>query len=226
MKKPTLTSNLNVILLNNVTLTNLRKDKYVIYLHECINGLYVGQSDDMVRRWRQHNEAAFNQNHRDHHQKFKIYIRNFGFKHYIIATAKTESEALEKEADAIQFYHANLNSKNEKRSGKYTDSFKPLSLQLIALKTVIQQKGTTQSFAHTDNDRETIIAKIIFDKGRKRVISVSGPFGPGLFVECAKSEREKFMAGDLVKIKVTKSNFKRGHNHYLIAAKTSLLINA
>ncbi|EFP97797.1 GIY-YIG nuclease family protein [Vibrio caribbeanicus] len=81
MKKPTLKSTLPVSLLNGVKESDLKRHEFIVYMHKCINGLYIGQSDDMVRRWRQHNEAAFNTEHRDYNQKFKGYIRNFGFQH-------------------------------------------------------------------------------------------------------------------------------------------------
>ena len=227
MKKPTLNSTLLVSLLNGVKANDLERDNYVVYMHKCINGIYIGQSEDMVRRWKQHNEAAFNVEHRDYNQKFKGYIRNFGFQHYVIATAKTETKALKIEADAIKFYKANLNSKSEASTGEHTLMFNHLELQLSATQTVIKQKGTLQTAEpKQDCDRKMVKAKIVEEKGRKRVVSVSGPFDKGLYIECAKSEREKFQAGDLVKIKVTLSSKKRGDKYYLVAERTSPLVKA
>lgn len=84
MKKATIKSELNVMLLNRVTSTELRQHKYAIYLHKCANDIYVGESDDMVLRWKEHNEAAFNTEHRDYNQKVKDTNTQLSERLYII----------------------------------------------------------------------------------------------------------------------------------------------
>ncbi|MCW5601376.1 GIY-YIG nuclease family protein [Nitrosomonas sp.] len=212
-------------LLNGVTDLDVTKNEYVIYGHYCKDGLYIGMTNDPVKRWQEHWSEAFNQHSRDYFHEFKAAIRENGsnFDHLILQVADTQNSAKIKEAEAIYYYAPSLNMKAEFNFSNDDFGYRPIDKQIskhIFLATRRENFGTW--YSRSDDDRIGVIAEIYYDKGRKRLRTVEGQYYPaGLNIECSRSEREKFKNGDLVKVDVALS-VKNG-THYLVAAKTAVL---
>lgn len=208
--------------INGITENEAKTSEFVIYAHKCSKGIYVGMAEDPVRRWQEHVLEASNKHSHHYDEQLKIAIRQCGtaFKHYIVDVAKFEKAARRKEAAAIEYYSANLNTKVEKITGDHLYKFRPIDDQ-IGVPVFLDKKGKTgSSYSQSDADRTLIIAEIYMDGGRKRVrCTRNQPFEAGLRVSCDKEDRERFNVGDKVHIKVALS--KAGD--FLVPAKTSLL---
>ncbi|TCV22335.1 hypothetical protein [Vibrio crassostreae] len=163
--------------------------------------IYIGRSSDVVRRWFEHCDAAYNINHGDYNSEFKKTIRKYGensFIHDILYVAKSLEEAKAAEANAIQFYQANLNTKNELIRSGLEFNYRE-----------IKNDHTTIVFRKEKNspwdikDREPVIAEAFFERGRIRLRSVKGQkFGPGLRVECSRESRKSLNSGEKIIINV------------------------
>ena len=197
--------------------------KYYVYAHACGSEVYVGFAADPVKRWSEHYNGAYDKNSREYNSLFRAAIRKTStsdIKHYLIASTKTEEEARDIEASAIEFY-STLNVRPEFVSKSF--DFKPLS-SFTQIKTLETKKNDhTEWFSgRSDKDRHWVTGKIIIERSSKRVISLANDkFPAGLKIECSRSERSKFNSGDLVKVKVALSE-KHG-KQYLVAAKTATL---
>jgi len=211
-------------LLNSVIESDIKSNKYVIYAHVCNDGMYVGLSEDPVKRWQEHWSDAFNPSCENYSDKFRVAIRTHqnNFKHYILQVANFEKSANNKEAEAIRFYSAALNMKPEVNSENNGFGYKPLKGQISKL-IILEKKGSSGSWcARSDNQRKPVIAEVYTERNRKRLRSISGQeFPAGLKVECSREERAKYKNGDLVQVNVALST-KNG-KQYLVAAKTGTL---
>ncbi len=213
---------LRFTLANGLTPDDIDRAKYLIYAHQCDDDVYVGMSYDPVTRWFEHQSAAENSLNPSHNATFKAVIRaSTRFKHYIVAIASTESAAASKKAAAIVYY-SNLNMKYEAPDREYP--FKPLASSIQTMEINVRRRLRIAN-SRNDGDRKMCLGEIYIDCGRKHVRSLANEYFPaGLMVQCARDERERFKAGDRVKIKVALSK-KRGAD-YLVAASTSKLVPA
>jgi predicted GIY-YIG superfamily endonuclease len=211
-------------LLNGLSESDVKNAKYCIYAHSCPEGIYVGLSEDPVKRWQEHCSDAFNESCQNYTDNFRVAIRKYqsNFKHYILQTANVEKSAKNKEAEAIRFYSAALNVKPETNSENSGFGYKPIVGQ-ISRSVVLKKKGTEGAwYSRSDQDRKPVVAKVYTERSRKRLRSVSGSeFPSGLNVECSRKERERFNNGDLVKVNVALS--EKNGKKYLVAAKTATL---
>lgn len=214
-----------VTLINGVTEHQAKTSPFVVYLHKSVGGDYVGMSACMVKRWAEHCEAASSTDHRDHDQAFKRALNNFLFGHYIVGAAKTEKQARDMEAAAIEFYKPQWNSRPEFRSCSNDYQFAPIC-PTRGTKITLERKAKRKEVnARVDNDRTEVVGEVFTDQGRKRVrVIADQPFEKGLLIECSRSEREKFAPGTHVKVKVSLAH-KRGKD-YLVAPRTAVLIKA
>ena len=217
---------LRFLLINNISLDDIKKNSFVIYAHSCPDGVYVGVASDPVGRWQQHFADAFNENSPYYNDEFKEAIRKYtnNFEHYIVAVANFENAAKKKEAAAIRFYSRNLNMREEADPGERDYGFQSIASQ-IGKGEILNKKGKTGSeYSRSDSDRQTVIGEIYFSAGRNRLRSIEGnPFPAGLNIECGREERKRFKPGDKVRVKVAISEKANG-TKYLTAAKTARLI--
>lgn len=212
-------------LINNLNEKEVKNSKYVIYAHACSDGVYVGMTSDPIKRWQEHISDAFNEGSRNYNDNFRIAIRRCGrnFSHYILAVAGFEKAAKKIEAAAIQFYGDRLNMKNEVVETISSDSYRFSQIGKQIGQTITLEKKPTgkQSYARGDSERQSVIAEIYQEHGRKRLRVIEGqPFRKGMNIRCDTLERKKFKLGDKVRIKVAIS--KNGDTEFLDAAKTSI----
>lgn len=211
-------------LVNGVTESAVKNAEYVIYAHKCKTGMYIGLSKDPVKRWQEHFSNAFNEGYRDYDDDFRVAIRSWkhSFEHYILAVAKFEKDAKNKEAAAIQFYSSNLNMKNEINNSDRYFGFRKFENQ-IAIPIVLSKKmNKKQGDARTDKDRVTVVGVVYKEQGRKRLKTVAGQaFKEGMNISCSKKALDEFDYGCKVKIKVSK--MAREGTEFLKAANTALI---
>jgi len=218
-----LPSKLRFTLINNLNGNEVINSKYVIYAHKCNDGVYVGLTNDPVKRWQEHLSDAFNEGSRNYDDNFREAIRRCGrrFDHYIVAVAAFENAAKKIEAAAIQFYSDRLNMKNEAVDISNSYQFNPIGKQIGKMITLEKKSSGRQTYAREDSERQSVVAEIYEEYGRKRLRVIDGqPFRKGMNIRCDTKEREKFNIGDKVRIKVAVS--KRGETEFLEAAKTSI----
>ena len=208
-------------LINKIIPADVKNSKYKIYAHSCPKGVYVGMAADPAERWKQHLLDAKNENSGSYTDDFKDAIRTFGarFKHYIVAVSDFEKAAKNKEAAAIEFYSDKLNMKREVITGGRNYNFRPIGSE-ISQKITLSANNERVSVSRGDTERKPVIAEICFEKGRKRLRSISGQnFPAGLYVTCSKAERSRFNVGDRVRVNVALSEDSK----YLVAASTASL---
>ena len=224
-----LPNSLRFELRNGVTEKEAIESEHIIYAHACSMGTYVGRSKDPVSRWQIHLRDAFDELSPYYNDPIKEAIRKCGndlFTHYIVAVASFEKAAANKEAAAIEAYSDRLNARSEYQSEVRDYGFRPLEKQ-IGQSVVLKPKARKgQVFARTDKERRSITAEVYLFSGRKRLRSLENPFFPsGLNIECDRSEREKFDAGDRVRVKVALSTKPNG-TQYLTTGKGSPILPA
>lgn len=213
-------SRLKFELVNGVTESDISSNKYVIYAHSCSSGMYVGLSEDPVKRWQEHWSDAFNPHCENYTDKFRVAIRENqnNFHHYILQVDNTERSAKNKEAQAISYYSANLNIRDEVNFEHSNFGYKPLNSQFSTAVFLEKKSSTGSWYSRGDESRSSVIAEVIFERGRKRLRSIGCKnFNAGLMVECSREERGRFEEGDLVIVEVALST-KHG-KEYLVAAK-------
>ncbi|MBD9354812.1 GIY-YIG nuclease family protein [Methylomonas albis] len=95
-------------LINHLSLDVVKNSKYLIYAHQCSEGVFVGMAADPVKRWQEHLSDANTEFSHNYNDSFRRAIRKCGnnFIHYIIGVANTENLAKDKEAIAIEYYAA------------------------------------------------------------------------------------------------------------------------
>ncbi|MDA0107810.1 GIY-YIG nuclease family protein [Vibrio sp. La 4.2.2] len=211
-----------MICVNGLIERDVRTAEYLVYLLDTDYGQYVGETKDLVTRWRFHNHSArkvgkdcgCNDNIKS------ALLRSHLIRVYVVAVAKSKEEARAKEALAIQYYCASLNSRKETilpNVRAYFNSLERVS-DIVSL-TAKRNHGNNCKYA--DSDRETFVCRIVIEKNRKRVKCCSGPFS-GVYVECSRSERDRYSEGELVRIKAVLTT--KRDKPYLVAAKTSPLV--
>lgn len=208
-------------LLNGLCESDIKNAKFVVYAHKCEAGLYVGMTNDPVRRWMQHCQEAENRFGKYQDDPFKHAIRQWRtqFKHYILAVTNFEKVASSMEAAAIVFYVPKLNVRREVLIEMKEYGFKPIEGQ-IARPVILKKKAGSSGSVRVPGSLKTIVAQVVFDQGRKRLVCTSGqPFPAGLLVRCSKEERERFNVGDVVKVSVGLSEDGR----FLVAPITARL---
>ncbi len=214
---------LNVTCVNGIVESDLKKFLFLIYLLDTIKGIYIGETKDLVTRWHFHNNSALKEGiDRGCNDNLKEALKYGNVKVYIIATARTEEEARAIEALAIQYYGASLNSRKEVILPNVRAYFNDLD-RVSDTVTLKAKRNHGNNDKYCDSDRNLVVCKIVVEKSRKRVLCCQGPHS-GIYVECSRSERDKFNIGDLVKIKAVLT-YKRD-KPYLVAAKTSILTKA
>lgn len=211
--------------INKISQEQLLNSHYVIYGHQCSEGLYIGMTDDPVKRWNEHYKDAFNTESPYYNDTFKVAIRKHGstFSQLIIAIANTEREAKIKEAAAIEYYKSQLNTKTERVDSERDFGFSSIESQLGYTIFLEKKKGSGAYSSRNDSQRKTVIGEIYEQEGRKRLRTISNQVFPeGMKIECSREERNRFNVGDKVRINVALSE-KRG-TKYLVAAKTAKLV--
>ena len=220
-----LPTSVRFILINHLTESDVKNSAFTIYAHKCSDGVYVGMSKDPVERWQQHVSDAHHENNRNYDDNFRASIRRCGrrFEHYIIAVAGFEKAAKRKEAAAIEFYGDRLNMKKEVIDNSIDYRFSPIGTQIGT--TLILKKKTSRRVSNSirDVDRETVIAEIYNEFGRRRLRVIEGQnFPKGMNIRCDNDERMRFEIGDKVKIKVAKVN--KDGTDFLQAGKASFVL--
>lgn len=199
-------SKIRFLLANGITESDVKNSQVFVYAHECNDGLYVGLTNDPVKRWQEHFSNAFNEGYRDHDDLFRQAIRAWrhNFKHYILAVAKSENVGKVKEASAIQFYAPTLNMKIEKCSSDRDFGFRRIEGQICVPCTLSKKAKTKQGNTRSDKDRVTVVGIVYREMGRKRLKVIDGqPFPEGLKISCSKKELDKFEYGSKVQVKVS-----------------------
>jgi len=167
-------SRIRFLLLNNLTEPEVKRAEYVVYAHKCKEGIYVGKSNDPVKRWHEHYSNAFNKDYRNYDDKFRKAIRcwKHSFEHYILATAKFEKPAEKKEAFCISFYNAKLNMKNESMDISRDYGFKAIEEQIAKPCVLEKRKNRNQGFARVESDRVSVTGLVYKNQGRKRLKTI------------------------------------------------------
>lgn len=221
-----LQSRIRFELLNGISESQVLSGSFIIYAHSCRNGIYVGQSADPVKRWHEHINEANNIHSTYYNDPLKVAIRECGhegFLHYIFAVANYENGARKKEAIAIKFYRAALNSRSEPIESYDFSNFKPIAGQVSTVVFLDKRLKSNDSGIRTDKDRKTVTAEVYMEFGRKRLRSVGCEnFPSGLKVECSRDARSELEVGSKVKIKVADAE-KRG-TRYLVAANSAQIV--
>jgi hypothetical protein len=220
----TLLNRMRFELLNRLTEEEVMRSRYLIYAHKCIQGVYIGFASDPVKRWQEHFADAHNPCSVYANDLFKKALRGFpqGFKHYIIAAARTEEEARNKEAAAIRFYKATLNIRNEYGAGDANFNYQPISAQIGKPIFLTKSSKNKNVHRHSEEERIWVVGEIYTEQGRKRVRVIAGqPFSKGLNIECSREERANYEDGQKVRVKVSLAS-KKGTN-YLVAGADSKL---
>ena len=73
-------------LVNGLSEKDVKSNQYVIYAHLCSGGIYVGLTQDPIKRWQEHVSDSQNQDSHNYDDKFREAIRRCGhnkFKHFI-----------------------------------------------------------------------------------------------------------------------------------------------
>lgn len=201
---------------------NVAEYPYKVYAHVAGSDMYIGYSSDPVKRWEEHLRDAYDRTSPSYGEVFKRAIRKYKrrFDHLILAVAKTEAEARQKEGGAVQFYRPSLNlGATSLLCGKASD-FGDLKEQ--SPRIVVLQKnpiyGTWR--ARTDGQRLPAIAKVVYEDRRNRLRTIKNEhFEAGLMIECSRAERKALREGDIVCIDAALSY--RGGAKYLAAKKTA-----
>jgi|GEM_PF-900525 len=212
------------LLVNGVSEQEAKAANYFIYAHVCHAGMYIGMSNDPVKRWQEHYSNAFNTGYRDYDDDFRKAIRGWkqNFKHYILATANFETRARKLEASAIHFYPCNLNMRNEIESERIDYNFRSLESQVVLPYILEKRGGSAQKNRMTDRDRVAVVGVVYKEFGRKRLKVIAGQaFPEGMNISCDKTELENFNYGDHVRIKVSETS--RSGTKFLKAANTASL---
>jgi hypothetical protein len=210
-------------LLNGINEKKLLSSTFIIYAHSCRNGIYVGYSSDPVKRWHEHINEANNSCGSYFNDPLKVANRECGhenFQHYVLAAANYENGARRKEATAIQYYGANLNSRSEPIESYDTCDFKPIEGQIASVVFLDKRFKDSQSSVRSDKDRKTVTAIVYMEYGRKRLKSLECEnFPAGLNIECSRESRSELEVGSRVKLKVAYAEKRRAK--YLVAANSS-----
>lgn len=204
-------------LLNGLDENQVKSASYVVYLHQCTSGCYVGWSSDPVKRWEIHCIDSRNPSGDYYNDSLKVAIRRHGtaFQHYILGVANSEHIAKSKEAYAIAFYDCALNERREKLEGK-TYPFRKIDDQLGKPVFLSRKSAKGATVSRKDKDREWVEVEIVRQGSTKGVRCSKGKY-VGLMVQCDEEQREDFSIGDQAKIKVACS--ERKGKPFLVAAK-------
>lgn len=212
---------------NGIGPRDLQKSEYVIYAHAIDDEMYIGFSNDPVKRWVEHFQDAMSECSPNFDTLLKSAIRGTRFsniRHLVLAVADTERLARRKEAEAIRFYKPRLNSGATLSTDHGEFGLKRLSGQSPTLVKVFKRQNPGTWRSRTDMDRVPALAEIIWERNRKRLMTVENEFfDAGYRVECSRAEREKFEVGAIVEVEVAES-VKRSGGVYLVARKSDALV--
>jgi predicted GIY-YIG superfamily endonuclease len=209
-------------LANGLNEAEVKSAKFYIYAHECKSGMYIGVTNDPVKRWQEHFSNAFNEGYRDYDDDFRVAIRGWkhSFEHYILAIANFEKASKKKEAEAIRFYSPNLNMRNEISEGNNDYGYRPLKDQILSALILEKKSSNRQSDAISDKDRVSVVGLVYKDQGRKRLKPIDNQaFPEGMNISCCKKELDNFGFESKVRIKVSQT--EREGKKFLKAANSA-----
>ncbi|MCR9186627.1 MAG: hypothetical protein NXH81_14610 [Halieaceae bacterium] len=210
-------------ILNGLGEADVKKAKHIVYAHRCPAGVYVGMSEDPVRRWKQHVHHSVDANSGSYNDNFKRAIRAYGhsgFTHYVLATASFPKSAKSKEAAAIKFYGHKLNSRAEVIDCQEDYGFRPIDTQIPKIVFLEAKAREDNSDRGGSYNKRNIRARVVYEGGRKRFVSLPNEYFPeGLRVQCNR-DRDEFDVGDVVEVSVSLSTKPTG-GLYLVAATTA-----
>lgn len=212
-------------LANGLTPESVKNANYVIYAHKCLRGLYIGYTEDPVRRWKEHERSALQKDDRNYKNAFKEAIRAFpqGFKHYILATASNETCAKKKESSAIKFYKPELNTKADYIASERDYDFRELESGILLSCVFKQKRKVQENNSRSDRDRVTVDAIVYKQGDRKRLKTIRAePFKRVMNIACNKSALDNVEAGTVVQVKVSETA-ERAQKGYLRAANSTFI---
>lgn len=206
-RKPYMSSIIDVHLQNEIKPQEVfdslsEPGRYYVYAHTFDKNTYIGRTNDLVNRWFEHFDAAFNPFHSDHNYIFKSLIRQHyrKFKHHLLFVTNYKAEAIEYESQAIEFYKPNLNDKNEialqDKSFHFTDI--DVSAPTIPMSRLRRNWSTA-------GEKSPVMAVAKYDtrRGRVRIYCDSGQQYPeGTLITCSKPQRANLHHGQRVIINV------------------------
>lgn len=212
---------------NGIEPNEIEESEYVIYGHSIDGKMYIGFSNDPVKRWIEHFQDAMNGCSPNFDTLLKSAIRRTSFaniRHLVLAVADNERLARRKEAEAIRFYKSRLNSGATLSTDHGSFGLKRFSGQSPSFVKVFKRQNPGSWRSRTDLDRVPALAEIIWERNRKRLMTVENEFfDEGYRIECSRAEREQFEVGTIVEVEVAESVKKSG-GVYLVAKKNDALV--
>ncbi|WP_194436051.1 hypothetical protein [Vibrio fluminensis] len=216
----TAANHVDVVLLNGLTQTQVECANFSVYGFDFgEKGFYVGMSNDFVTRYFSHYHSAWKtHNDRGCNAELKQAMRSFPNQTYIIATAETRKEANRLKSAAMVYYDATLNAIRENKALHDTRCFQPLSKE-YGVCTLFARRDNSDQNRNASSDRSTIVCEIVWERSKKRVKCIEGPYS-GLYVQCSQKERDLHPVGAKVRVKAALSIKK----NQLVAPKTDKLL--
>lgn len=89
------------------------------------NKVYVGQSNNIEKRFKDHKYAHLNPKHNNYHCKFYQALRKYGFEHFTFEILEETRETLSREVFYIKEYNSYSNGYNSTYGGEDNPSFNP-----------------------------------------------------------------------------------------------------
>ena len=204
----------------NISEAAIAKSPYFVYMHIFPNfENYIGYTGDLATRWKTHLSASFDSYEPSFSTPFHKALRNSrSVKHLLLAICQSESDARHLEAAAINHYKPTLNVRTEQH--QLISSFLGVDISTIdTLPTFQPRSGSINGSRVTSKSTKgVVIAKVIHDKGRKRLQVIDGfnEFAVGLMIHNSKEKREPYRVGTKLRIKIKEIRNCRGTD-FLVA---------
>lgn len=193
-----MTTAMNFSLTNGLSGSTVSSAPYVIYAHRCLKGVYVGYSKDPAGRWSAHKQQAKDGQRDD---KFKqTILKGFLFKHFILAVAKTEDEALAIEAACIHRYGSgDMNTAITRPDMTLVKKLEDINFRDGEYMPVSLKRRFNRSGSAMKNKKKALAKVIRRANGDVSFRSEANEnFGAGMKVSCGKAYRKQFNDGDVV----------------------------
>ena len=109
--------------------------------------VYIGQSTNLEKRYKEHKYNHLNQNYCNYNSKFYRALRKYGFENFKYDILEECVDVLEKEVFYIEAYNSYNNGYNSTKGGEDNPSFKP---EVVRVRTekLLNDKEINQKLSH------------------------------------------------------------------------------
>lgn len=204
---PSINQIIEVHLQNNISKNDVFENMnnrgiFYVYAHTFKGQMYIGRTNDLVARWFDHFDSAFNPFHPDYNYPFKKLIRKkyHKIRHHLLFITDNKELAEDYEAQAIDFYKPNLNTKNE--IPKLNHNF--IINEIVHHSPIIPMSRKSRNWTYSNKSPIMAVARYDKSKGYIRIYCDKGQIYPeGILVTCSKHQRQKLKHNQKVIINVT-----------------------